>query len=69
MPSLSAIATLKGHTYSRGGKMDNLHIILLALLALSEALALIPGLKSNSVFQLVVNIVKMLAGGGPAQLK
>lgn len=29
-----------------------------ALLAISEALALIPALKSNSIFQLAVNILK-----------
>lgn len=38
--------------------MDKLTIILGALLALSEALALIPGVKSNSIFTLVVNIIK-----------
>lgn len=38
--------------------MDNSLIILGALLALSEALALIPGVKSNSVFQLIVNVIK-----------
>lgn len=32
------------------------------LLALSEVLALIPNVKSNSVFTLVVNIVKKFAG-------
>jgi hypothetical protein len=37
---------------------ENILIILGALLALSEVLALIPGIKSNSVFQLIVNIVK-----------
>lgn len=36
--------------------------ILGALLALSEVLALIPGIKSSSVFQLIVNSVKSLAG-------
>lgn len=41
-----------------------LTIILAALLAVSEALALIPGLKSDSVFQLIVNILKTLAGKG-----
>jgi hypothetical protein len=37
---------------------ENILIILGALLALSEVLALIPGIKSNSVFQLVINILK-----------
>lgn len=51
--------------------MDNLHIILIALVAVSEALALIPGLKANSIFQLVVNFLKAVVGGGsePKQLK
>lgn len=31
-------------------------------LALSEALALIPALKSNSILQLVVNVLKRLSG-------
>ena len=35
-------------------------IILAALLAVSEALALIPSLQANSVFQLVMNILKGL---------
>lgn len=37
-------------------------IVVTALLAVSEALALIPGLKANSVFTLVVNILKALKG-------
>lgn len=37
---------------------ENLVLILGALLAVSECLALIPALKANSVFQLVVNILK-----------
>lgn len=37
--------------------MDKITVILAALLAISEALALIPGVKSNSIFQLVKNIV------------
>lgn len=36
-------------------------VILAVLLAVSEALALIPAVKSNSVFQLVVNFLKKLA--------
>lgn len=32
----------------------NKEVILIALLAISEVLALIPALKSNSIFQLVV---------------
>ena len=41
-------------------EQGNLVIILAALLAISEALALIPGIKSNSIFTLVVNILKGL---------
>jgi hypothetical protein len=37
---------------------EALVLILAALLAVSEVLALIPALKSNSVLQLVVNILK-----------
>lgn len=40
--------------------MDNLAVILTALLAISEVLALIPGIKSNSVFTFIVNVIKML---------
>lgn len=36
--------------------------IVIALLAISEVLAYVPSLKSNSVFQLVVNILKKIAG-------
>lgn len=39
---------------------SSLLIILAALLAVSEALALIPALKANSIFQLVVGIVKSI---------
>lgn len=34
--------------------------ILMALLALSEVLALIPPIKANSIFQLVVNAIKAI---------
>lgn len=37
---------------------DNLVVILMFLLSLSEVLALIPAVKANSVFQLIVNIIK-----------
>ena len=40
----------------------NIVIVLGALLAVSEALALIPALKANSVLQLVVNILKSIKG-------
>ena len=36
--------------------------IVLILLGISEALALIPGIASNSLFQLAVSILKRLAG-------
>ncbi len=37
--------------------------IITALLAVSEGLALIPGLKSNSVFQIVYFILKAITNG------
>jgi hypothetical protein len=37
-------------------------IILGFLLALSEVLALIPSIKANSVFQIIVNAIKKVAG-------
>ena len=36
--------------------------ILAFLFALSELLALVPGIKSNSVFQLIYNGIKKVAG-------
>ena len=33
-------------------------IVLSAMLAVSEALALIPGIKANSIFQIIVNSLK-----------
>lgn len=44
----------------------NSAMVLGILLALSEALALIPGIKSNSVFQLVFNFLKSLVKKSPA---
>jgi len=43
--------------------MDNteLAIIVAALLGLSEALALIKGVKANSIFQVIWNILKALS--------
>jgi hypothetical protein len=35
--------------------------ILFALLSFSEILALIPGIKANSIFQLIVNFLKKFA--------
>lgn len=40
----------------------NKAVLLAALLAVSEVLALIPGIKANSIFQLVVNGLKSMAG-------
>lgn len=40
---------------------SQLVIILAAALALSECLALIPAIKANSIFQLVVGVLKSLA--------
>jgi hypothetical protein len=42
---------------------DKLTMIFGVLFAVSEALALIPALKSNSIFTLVFNVLKTLAGG------
>ena len=41
--------------------MATITVIVIALLAVSEGLALIPGLKSNSVFQLVYFVLKAIA--------
>lgn len=45
-----------------GLTMEQVAIIAGALLALSEALALIPSLKANSIFQLIVNLLKKAVG-------
>ena len=44
--------------------MESTIIILVALLAISEALSLIPQVKSNGVFQVIYNLLKSLAGRG-----
>lgn len=36
-----------------------------ALLAVSEALSFIPGVKANGVFQAIWNVLKMIAGENP----
>jgi hypothetical protein len=41
---------------------NTLAIILAALLAVSEALALIPQIKSNSIFQLIVALIRKVMG-------
>lgn len=38
--------------------IDNWGAIAAALLVVSEALALIPAIKANSIFQMVVNLLK-----------
>jgi len=43
--------------------METIIGIIAALLAVSEGLALIPGLKSNSVFQIVFFILKAITNG------
>ncbi len=40
----------------------NLIVILTVLLSMSEALALIPSIKANSVFQLVYGLLKKALG-------
>lgn len=42
--------------------MDKLSLILAVALGISEALALIPQVKANSIFQLVLGFLKKLAG-------
>ena len=37
-------------------------LIVVALLAISEVLTLLPKVKSNGIFQLIVNILKKIAG-------
>jgi hypothetical protein len=45
-------------------RMDpmTLSIVLGAALAVSEGLALIPGIKANSIFQLIYNFLKTMTG-------
>lgn len=45
--------------------MSNLAIILGALLAVSEALSLIPALKSNGIVQSVINFLKSIGADKP----
>lgn len=42
--------------------VENQVAILAALLAISEVLASIPSIKANSIFQLVVGLLKKIAG-------
>lgn len=43
--------------------INTLLVIIAAVLAVSEALALIPGIKSNSVFQIIFNLLKAMKNG------
>lgn len=43
-------------------EIGTLTIIIAAALAVSEALALIPAVESNSIFQMFWRILKLLAG-------
>jgi len=40
--------------------MENIELYLIAALAISEGLALIPALKSNSILQIVINVLSGL---------
>lgn len=42
--------------------IDNKVAILGALFAVSEVLALIPSVKANSIFQLIMNVITSLKG-------
>ena len=41
-------------------KVDDILMYLAGLLAISEGLALIPAIKSNSIFQLIWNVLKAI---------
>ena len=58
----AAAAAVVTDTSLLGILTTNSAIILGAFLAVSEALAIIPAIKSNSIFQLIVNILKTLTG-------
>lgn len=62
---LIAFAFAQATTAPATAPVDNttlLVAVLGALLAISEALSFIPAIKANGVFQLVINIIKKLAG-------
>lgn len=42
--------------------LTTISIIIGALLAVSEALSLIPSLRTNGIFQMAWNVLKLLAG-------
>ena len=43
-------------------EIGTLSIIIGALLAISEALALIPAVNANGIFQMLWNVLKIMAG-------
>jgi hypothetical protein len=43
-------------------EVTTISIIVAALLAVSEALSLIPGVQSNGIFQVVWRVLKIVAG-------
>jgi hypothetical protein len=45
-----------------GVMMEYITVIVVALFAVSEALALIPAVRSNGVFDFVQNVLKALVG-------
>jgi hypothetical protein len=57
MSSLSALWSIWSFLQSEAGTA-----ILVALFGLSETLAVIPQIQSNSVFQAIYNVLKKLAG-------
>lgn len=56
------VGTVSLNIIIRGNIMDTLDVVLIALLGVSEVLALIPGVKSNSLFTWIVNILKKVTG-------
>lgn len=67
--TIAGAAPAVAATASGGSLLDfffaNETTILAALLAISEVLARIPGIKANSIFELVTNALKVLASGKP----
>lgn len=41
---------------------EQITVVSIALLAVSEALSMIPQVKANGIFQVVFNVIKVLAG-------
>jgi|GEM_PF-2396324 len=68
--AFAAVDPTPAASSSTGGSLLNFFFanettILAALLAISEVLARIPGIKANSIFELVTNFLKVLASGKP----